>query len=189
MVIRDTALVKRIKERYREGGYTVITEPDGWTAILCPAWMVRAKNDHLPREVLSLLALHLGFLPEPETAYRIMKGKDEPSVQDMIYETAVEPVKWMQGLAEIAEGSVPVQVKKTLLIFDGWNLWQKCGNGGIAMINPGYETLFRSLDGVTMAGDAFYKRGILSECFVMKGIREDRERELNHLGKIFWIGT
>lgn len=189
MVIHDGSLVKRIKEQYRGGGYTVISEPGGWTVIMCAAWAVRMKNDHLPREVLGLLALHLGFLPEEETAYRIMKGKDGPSVQDMIFESAMDPVNWLRGLAAAAEQTAAVPVKKTLLTLDGWNLWQKCGNGGMVMVDPDYEDLFRNKEGITMAGEALYRKGILSECYVMRGTGEKHDRELTHLGKIFWIGT
>lgn len=190
MVINETVLERQIREQYKGGGYTVITDPEGWTVIMCPAWIVKIKNDHIPRKVISLMALHLGFLPEPETAYRIMKGSGEPSVQDMIYESATENVRWLdEGVEEVEAGkTVAVPVKKTQLTLAGYSLWQKTGNGGMVMIAPDVEGLFRSFDGINRINRGFWRRGLLSECFVNQADPSLHEKELNHLARITWAG-
>lgn len=64
MVISEKTLVREIKAAYKGGGYVVISRPGGRTAFWTPQWTVEIDTDNLPREVLALLDLHMGCLPE-----------------------------------------------------------------------------------------------------------------------------
>lgn len=187
MEIREQSLVREMKEAYKGGGYTVICRPGETTVILCLAWAVVINNENLPREVLSLLALHMGYLPKEGEAYKIMKADKEPMVQKMLFDTAISPIRTMEGIVAEAQGTIPVAVKKTLLTFDGCNVWQKTGNNGIVLIDPEYESILRKKDDVIMAGDAIYKEGEVSKVYVMRVNNTAHENQLNHLGQIPWV--
>lgn len=87
MVIREKALVREMKEAYKRGGYTVLVRPNGRTVICSPYWSVEIDNHEVPREALSLMALHMGFLPESGDAYKIYKGDKTPAVQEEVFFT------------------------------------------------------------------------------------------------------
>ena len=186
MVINDKALVREMKRAYKGGGYNVIIRPGGRTVINCFSWAVEIENENLPREVLSVLALHMGCLPEEGETYKIMKGAKEPTVQKMIFDTAMEPVRRLEQAVADATEAVPVAVKKTMLTFDGWNVWQKTGNNGILLVDPAYEMMLRKLEDVIAAGDAIYKEGAISKAYIMRGKAEMYENQLNYLGQIPW---
>lgn len=189
MVINDKALVREMKEAYKGGGYNVIIRPGSCRVVIsCFSWTVEIDGENLPREALSVLALHMGCLPEEGEAYKIMKGAKEPTVQKMIFETAMEPVRRMEKAVAEAREAVPVAVKKTLLTFDGWNVWQKTGNNGIVLVDPAYESMLRKLDEVIAAGDAIYKEGTISKAYIMRGTEGMYENQLNYLGQIPWAG-
>lgn len=187
MVISEKTLVRELKEAYKGGGYIVITRPGGRTAFWTPNWTVEIDNDNLPREVLALLALHMGCLPEEGRAYKILKGKDEPTVQTMLFETAIIPIRNLEGAVALAADTVPVPVRKTVLTFDGWNIWQKTGNNGILLVDPAYEQLMRKLEDVTVAGEYLYKEGEISKVYIHQGKEPRFENQLNHLGQIPWV--
>lgn len=186
MVIDEKALVRELKAAYKGGGYNVILRPGGRTVLCCAAWAVEIDNENLPREVLSVLALHMGYLPEEGEAYKIMKGAKEPTVQKMIFDTAMEPIRKLEGAVTDASISVPVTVKKTMLTFDGWNVWQKTGNNGILLVDPAYEMILRKLDEVIAVGDAIYKEGSISKAYIMRGTAAMYENQLNYLGQVPW---
>lgn len=187
MVIREKSLVREIKEAYKGGGYTVICRDEETTVIMCTHWMVEINDENLPREVLSLLALHMGYLPKEGEAYKIMKADKEPTVQKMLFETAISTVHTLASRVAEAQLTTSVGVKKTLLTFDGYNVWQKTGNNGIVLIDPEYESILRKKDDVIMAGDAIYKEGEVSKVYVMRVNDTAHENQLNHLGQIPWV--
>ena len=42
-------------------------------------------------------------------------------------------------------------------------------------------------DDVILIEDGLYKQGLFSRAFIMPGRDEKHQRELDHLGKIFWV--
>ena len=92
MVVKEKALVARMKEAYKTGGYSVAVNEDRHI-IIGGTWAVELDSDNLPRDVIGLLAVHLGFLPKQDSAYKITRAKDGPQVQCMIYEDAVKTVE------------------------------------------------------------------------------------------------
>jgi len=187
VVINEKALLREMKEVFKGGGYTVICRPAETTVIMCPSWAVEINDENLPREVLSLLALHMGYLPKAGEAYKIMKADKEPTVQKMLFDTAISPIRTMEVRVAEAQDTIPVAVKKTLLTFDGCNVWQKTGNNGIVLIDPEYESILRKKDDVIMAGDAIYKEGEVSKVYVFRVMDARWENQLNHLGQIPWV--
>lgn len=187
MVINEKILVRQLKAAYKSGGYIVINRPGGRTVFWTPAWTVEINAENLPREALALLALHMGCLPEEGRSYRIMKGKDEPTVQTMLFESAIIPIRNLETAVQMAAEVVPVKARKTVLTFDGYNLWQKIGNNGCLLVDPTHEELIRKRDDVVVVGDYLYKEGEISKVYIMRGNEPRYENQLNHLGQIPWI--
>lgn len=187
MVIREQSLVREMKEAYKGGGYMVIRTEEETTVILCPYWAVEINNENLPREVLSLLALHMGYLPLEGEAYKIMKAGKEPTVQKMIFDTALIMLRKLETPLLVQNGGPRTEVKKTLLTFDGCNVWQKTGNNGIILIDPEYESILRKKEDVIVAGDAIYKAGEVSKAYIFRVDGAKWEKQLNHLGQIPWV--
>ena len=186
MVIREQSLVREMKEAYKGGGYTVIRTEEETTVILCPCWAVEINNENLPREVLSLLALHMGYLPQEGEAYKIMKADKEPSVQKMLFDAAISLIRTVEVKVAEAQNFIPMKVKKTLLTFDGCNVWQKTGNNGIILIDPEYESILRKKEDAILTGDAIYKEGEVSKAYIFRVDGTKWENQLNHLGQIPW---
>lgn len=187
MVINEKVLVRELKAAYKSGGYIVINRPGGRTVFWTPAWTVEINTENLPREVLALLALHMGCLPEEGRSYRIMKGKDEPTVQTMLFESAIIPIRNLEEAVQMAAEVMTVTARKTVLTFDGWNIWQKIGNNGCLLVNPTCEQLLRKRDEVIIVGDYLYKEGEISKVYILRGNEPRHENQLNHLGQILWI--
>lgn len=187
MVINEKTLVREMKEAFKGGGYTVICREEETTMILCPYWAVQINNENLPREVLSLLALHMGYLPKEGEAYKIMKADKEPTVQKMLFETALIMIRKLEQPMLHQNVAPLVDVKKTLLTFDGCNVWQKTGNQGIILMNPEYESILRKKDAVIMAGNAIHKEGEVSRAWVFRVEESKWENQINHLSQIPWV--
>ena len=122
MVINDKALVREMKRAYKGGGYTVAVRNGSCALVIYSfAWVVELSGDNIPREVLSLLTLHMGFLPEEGFAYKILKGKDEPTVQSTMYDVAMKPLQMLEEtvaeLTVVRSGIPLLRIRKTPLIF------------------------------------------------------------------------
>ena len=97
MVVNEKALLGRIKDCYKSGGYTVMVD-GGRHTIIGGTWAVEISSENLPRDVIGLMAVHMGFLPEPGSAYKITKAKDGAQVQSILNESLgdVKEVTWAQ---------------------------------------------------------------------------------------------
>lgn len=139
MVIKEKELARLMKDAYRGGGYTVAVRGNGKTVICTNAWAVEIDDASLPREALSMMALHMGFLPEPDEAFTIYKGNKEPTVQTKDFDVAVQCITQLDALLKEAEAR-KARVRKTVLTYNGYSIWQQ-GNGNILLIDPAREQL------------------------------------------------
>lgn len=131
MVIKEKELARLMKDAYRGGGYTVAVRGNGKTVICTNAWAVEIDDASLPREALSMMALHMGFLPEPDEAFTIYKGNKEPTVQTKDFDVAVQCITQLDALLKEAEAR-KARVRKTVLTYNGYSIWQQ-GNGNILL--------------------------------------------------------
>lgn len=185
MVIKDKALIQCMKDAYKGGGYNIVKRPYGRTVIYTPFWMVQIDDANVPREALSLLALHMGFLPEENEAYKIFKGEKDPVVQKQIFEKAMLTVQKMEACLPASDGP-GYQAKKTVLTFDGWNVWQKTAGLEVILIDPVYERLFRKREKAVVAGNALYMQGTISRAWVMRRT-DGPEHQMEHLAQMQWV--
>jgi hypothetical protein len=179
MVVSEKALVARMKEAYKTGGYTVAVN-NFRHIIIGGTWAVEIDSKNLPRDVIGLLAVHMGYLPKSGTAYKITKTKGDPYVQDMIYEDAMALVEAMEG------PTVAMGVIKTSLTLEGCNVWQQDIGTAVHQIRPDLEELFRKAEDVRLAGNTFQCVGEISRVWVL-GVWEDPEdAKMRCLSGIRW---
>lgn len=177
MVIREKALVREMKEAYKHGGYTVLVRKTGRTVICSPYWAVEIDNHEVPREALSLMALHMGFLPEPGDAYTVYKGDKKPTIQERISEEATD---WVDTLDEtlLDPEESPLMVKKTVLTYGGYNVWQQDKTRHILLINPEYERILYKLEKVSLISGTIYAMDQVSRVFVLTAPQIPEEKML-----------
>lgn len=185
MVIDEKALVSLMKRDYRAGAYRVAAPGPESLVIQGFGWVVRLEGDNVPREVLSLIVRHMGFLPAEQTAWRILKGKKEPIVQEEMLAIALETAQ----VAELKEQVRVRTVKKTGLSFEGWNVWQCTDNMKILLMEPGREGLLDSFDGVYAAGEGMYKEGLASRVYIWAERDENHPEQLKHLADMQWVSA
>lgn len=185
MVINEKALVSAVKDAYAGGGYTVCYRHSGHYVVYCGYWAVEIEKNNIPRKLIGLISEHMGFLPDPGEAYRIMKTKDGPQVQTMIWETAIGPFVSLEDSWE-DHSENPVRIVKTALTYDGYNVWQKTGNLGVLMVNPAYERIFYSRDNSYLVGNALYQEGAISKAFVFRRSCKEDDPHMVQLSGIRW---
>lgn len=179
MVISEKALLSRMKDAYNSGGYTVAVN-NHTHIILTGTWAAEIDSDNIPRDVIGLLAVHMGFLPEPETAHKITKTKEGPSVQCMIYEEAIKLIEALENLVGWQA------VTKTVLTMEGYNVWQQHQGMAVHLINPDLETMIRKKDDVKLSGNAFRARGEISRVWVMGIDKDPEDAKMRCLSGIRW---
>lgn len=188
MVINANALMREMKQAFKGGGYTVICDPRGTTIICCSHWAVEIDNADVPRQALSLMALHMGFLPEEGDAYKVIKGKDEPVVQTRIYEEAIAPIRGLDAAAAIETSSAAVVVKTTL-IYDNCNVWQGAAEDKtVLLVNPALEGILTRKRGsiVRRAGNALCLKGEVSKAYIIGDVPHEQKLYMDHLAAIRW---
>lgn len=187
MVIREKALVREMKEAYKHGGYTVLIRRTGKMVIYKTSptsWAVEIDSHEVPREALSLMALHMGFLPEPGDAYKIYKGDKTPAVQEEVFEVAAEWVNAL-SLAYSEREDRMLAIKKTVLTYSGYNIWQEDKTRRILLIHPEYERILYKIDPACMIGEALCVADTVSRVFIVTApqIAEDK---MLHLAQQEW---
>lgn len=183
MVIKEKELARLMKDAYRGGGYTVAVRGNGKTVICTNAWGVEIDNASLPREALSMMVLHMGFLPEPDEAFTIYKGNKEPTVQTKDFDVAVQCITQLDALLEEAEARKN-RVRKTVLTYNGYSIWQQ-GNGNILLIDPHREQLLYKKDDVLSVGTAFFTSDAESRVYIIRQ-KEPQISALKHLTLVTW---
>lgn len=182
MVIREKALVAQMKEAYKGGGYTVAAMHSGKTVILCNHWAAQIDDAEVPREALSLICLHMGFLPEDGDAFTVCKGKKEPIVTRERYANAVEKFDALEALLD----KNPEDIEKTVLTYCGYSVWQSSADGHVHLVNPTYEQILYKIEGVRLAGNALYAADPLSKVFIACVDNKGSELVMEHLSKKLW---
>lgn len=79
MLIRESGLVKVLKEDYKGLGYTVYNHGDT-VSIYGEEWYVKCGWDALPRKALAVIVEHLGTIPLQDEPV-LLKSKDEPQLK------------------------------------------------------------------------------------------------------------
>lgn len=186
MVVSESALRKMMDKAYKGGGYHVATgnTPFGDCLMIANygyAWCAVIKFVHVPWPVLGRIVSDIGEIPEdPGTAYLVNKD----NVQTEEYDVAAKPILGMLARTN----SVAPALKRTTLVFDGRNVWQRSDSMEIVMLNPDYEELAVLKDAQPfMVEDCLCARGQHSQIFIGRIRPGDHEKDrVRHLSQILW---
>lgn len=186
MVVSESALLKMMEKAYKGSGYHVAVgnTPFGYCMMIANygyAWLAVIKFEHVPWKVLGRIVSNIGEIPEdPGTAYMVNKD----NVQTEEYEVAAKP---MLNIMEKARSVAPA-LKRTTLVFDGWNVWQRSSDLEIVLFNPDYEELAVLKDAQPcMVENCLHARGQHSQIFICRIKPGDHEQDrVKHLSEILW---
>lgn len=187
MVVNEKALVREMKKAYSGWGYTVIVRADGTWVIHSPFWVVTIDAMcNVPNEVLSLIVLHMGFLPNREMAYRVYKGDDGPVLQKEVYAVAVEAINNLEDRTRVEEYEYN-PIMRTTLKLGKTQVWQQPDDLQIFLIDPRYEALIDDRTQVRTVGDAIYTEGNISAVYVYR-VKDDHSKVfVDHLSLMQWV--
>lgn len=187
MVISEKTLVSRMKEAYKTYGYTVAVDED-MVYLSNGFWLAGMDIDQVPSEIMGMFGEHIRDIPRSGDAYKVTKGKDGPIVQTRILEEAMGVVRQMESRrAEAFEDVVPVQMRKTNLIYDSCHVWQAEIGRDIFLIDPRYAVLIEKKQKVFRVGDGIYAEDDDSQLWVLRVAKESDKTYLEHMQKISWI--
>ena len=187
MVINEKAMIREMKEAYKGYGYTVAVDHDDTWTVSNGYWLAQIDGQHnVPNEILSLIVLHMGMLPDAGTAYRVYKTKDGPEVQDELLSIALEHAKKLDVERQKTEEK-PIYISATRLRLGGYRIWQQTENLQILMIDPRHESVIDSKKDVRIVADTLFKEGEISCVYVCPVSKEQDKAQIQHLEQMQWI--
>lgn len=185
MVVNEKALIRQIKEAYKNQGYTVAVRGN-LMVINSGFWLVLIDMDNVPNEVLSLIALHLRLIPEEETAYKVVKGDDGPFVQKKLIEDALGAVEELEK--NLVEALTRPVMEKTNLRYDGCSVCQAVVGLDLFLIDPRYEVLIDNKAAVSKVGNGLYAEGQASRVWVLRvAVNGSDTDKVAHLAQLRWV--
>lgn len=188
MIVNDKSLVRGMKDAYRRAGYTIMVRPNDTWVIHSGYWAVVIDGQsNVPNEVLSLIVLHVGFLPEMETAYRVFKTDTGTAIQEELYAVADETISKLEA-ARMQPDNV-ADIQQTKLTLGNYRVWQQEKDLKILLIDPRYESIMDSKRGVRCAGDTIFQAGGVSTVYVMRVETEADNAQIEHLSQMQWVTT
>jgi hypothetical protein len=188
MVINEKALRTRIKEAFKNQGYTVAVD-DGVMWINGGYWLIWMNTDDVANETLSLIALHTRKTLRDGEAYKVVKGDTGPIVQKVLLEVAMTPAKTMGEHLTARTPHDEVEMLKTNLRYDGCGVWQNASLLNVVLIDPRYEALIEDKKGVTALGTGLYAEGEISGAWVLRRDVKGQENQLRYLSGMRWVLT
>ena len=190
MVINEKALVRQMEEAFKAYGYTVFVRPgDVWVIRRPGSWSVEIDGQgNVPNEVFSLIVLHMGFLPKPETAYRVYKSDDGPAMQKEVFSVESKDYSALENTRSETD-DVPVLVQPTRIRVGKCRVWQRPKDLGIQMIDPDNESIIKNKKNknVRCVDDSIYAEGEISCVYVSQEMSAATKAQLDHLAQMQWI--
>lgn len=187
MVIREKALIRQMKESYKGSGYTVMVDDNDTWFIQGIGWTVRIDGrTNVPNEVLSLIVLHMGYLPAPETAYRVYKTKDGAAIQNEVFEVAMKPIRTLDVMRQ-DENNDQKLARRTKLYFENLRVWQIVRDLRIILVDPKFEEIMATKSEIRFVGEALCAEGEISCVYVFRtDADDDSSVQIEHLAKLQW---
>lgn len=187
MVVHEKALVRQLKEGYKGWGYTVIVRPGDQWVFKTRAWVVTIDGQrNVPNEVLSLIVLHMGYLPVVGSCHRIYKTDTGPVIQKEVFAVANEEIEKLEDLRDDPEAP-EVAVQRTKLQLGSCRIWQREEDLGILMIDPEFEKLLERKKDIRAVGGAICAEGEISCVYIMKVANGGEKAHIDHLAQMQWI--
>lgn len=184
MVINESALLRAIKEDYKGQGYTVARrtgeDDEGVLVLDSSDWLVEIDWKNIPPKIIGLIAQHLKGLPHVGDAFTVQKKETNATIFNMV-----------DRFPEIDQKSPVIIARRTRLMYENMEVWQKSGNDG-CMFVP-FETAAMLLDHgriVRWASGGICLEGKVSRVFVRHccyKTTDPQQDAINYLnGKRWW---
>lgn len=187
MVVNEKALMRCMKEAYKNQGYTVAGD-DGWMVICGGYWLVNIAEEETSNELRSLITLHMRKVPVEGEAYKTVKGDDGPIVQKKLLEEALGVMEILSSrLSDAFTGGGPDAMRKTEIRFESTNVWQNARDLGVFLVNPKYEALLEDKKDVKKAGEGLYAEDDISSTWIIGVANNAAKDKLTHLAGIRWV--
>ena len=186
MVVNEKALMRCMKEAYRNQGYTVVVY-DGWMVINGGYWLVKIAEEETSNEVRSLITLHMRDLPQEGQAFKTIKGDNGPIVQQVLLGTALESLQKMEAKLVTAVGEDEVVIRRSPVRYDGAVIWQNAKDLAVLAMDPRYEALLESHKDVKRLGTGLYKEDMVSTAWILGIYEPNAVEKLDHLAKFRWV--
>lgn len=126
MVVNEKAQIKAMKAEYSGDGYKVAKRGHGDEAVLeiqAAMWSVEITWPNIPSKVLALIVEHLKTMPASGEAFQARKG-----------ETAAIIYQMMEEMPEIDDNEKLAIAHRTLITYQGMEVWQLDENSTCVMI-------------------------------------------------------
>ena len=183
MPVNERALMRRMKENYRAGGYKVGAWLEDGQEILSVAggtWYVRLPLDEAGNELRALVVQHTGAMPGREVSVQKKTGAQ------LMVEGELRQLRG-ECLRRMGEERA---CSPTPLTLDGYGVWQDDA-GRCRLFDPeltGIFALDRQIDACGTDGSVLRMQGAGRELLVM-GVRtqEEQAAELEHLSGLIWV--
>lgn len=186
MVVNEKALVREMKEAYKGWGYTVmVATGDKWVIGSKDNWTVVIDGqNNVPNEVLALIVLHMGELPDSLQSYRVYKGDKGPCIQKEVYKVALDDFERLEKSKPLAD----VEVRRTALVYGRRRVWQQIADKQVLLIDPRYEGLLDigAESKVCTVGQQIYLEGEISCVYISRARGGANEEMLQHLAQVKW---
>lgn len=142
-MIEEKALCAAMKAAWRGTGYEVFAQED--TLVITTEEMgVEMSRRDVSRKVLSLLALHLGEIPDG-TAYSVRKD----NVQQEMLDVAMSHWDGVRNRVESAERRI---LRRTPMDWKNRGVWQEDDTGTVYAFDPALSDIIETMpDGIEMA--------------------------------------
>lgn len=188
MIVNEKALVRQMKDAYKNQGYTVAVRDDRMM-ITSGYWIVDIDMDDVPSEVLALIALHVRVIPDNDRAYKVVKGDDGPYVQSKLTTEAMAGLEQLdRELSDALQDGTYCTMKKTAIRMDGCSLWQGTTEKEIFLTDPRYEVLIESGAEVHRVGNGLYAEGNCSRLWVLRVAADGADlAAVRHLEAWRWV--
>lgn len=187
MVINEKALVRQMKEAYKTYGYTVAVDGD-MVYLTNGFWLAGMDVDQVPSEIMGMFGEHIRDIPGRGDAYKVTKGKDGPIVQTRILEEALGVVRQLAARrGDAFSDDTHIQMRKTNLTYDGYQVWQSETDKEVFLIDPRYAVMIDKKLKAFRVGEGIYAEDEESVMWVLRVSDETDKVYIWHLQEISWI--
>lgn len=183
MVINEKGLCSAMKDAFkkRSTGYKVAarynTGVEKEIILVAPEWTAILNWENAPRKAMGLIVEHLGDLPQIERAFHVQDEQTQTEIFDMAIPDASNPIPG-------------VDVRRTQLTWQGYQIWQRTDNMEVFMVSPRLEDLLDNYNmtvKLTEEGELFAS-GVASRLYIKPlAVMQDKKQALQHLAKVQWV--
>ena len=183
MVINEKGLCTAMKDAFkkRSTGYKVAfrynTGAEKEIILVAPEWTAILNWENAPRKAMGLIVEHLGDLPQIDRAWHVQDEQTQTEIFDLAIPEASNPIPG-------------VDVRRTQLNWQGYQIWQRTDNLEVFVVQPRLEDLLDNYNmTVKLTEDGqLFAAGVASRLYIKPlGVMQDKMPALNHLAKMQWV--